>query len=162
MSSTENITFRAANNDDIESLVEFNLAMAAETEGKALDEDVLRAGVSQVINRPQHGFYLVAQDMTTDAIVGSLMVTYEWSDWRNSLFWWIQSVYVLPDYRRRGIYKGLYQSVKTKAKEQGGVCGFRLYVEKENLVAQQTYQRLGMAESHYLMYEEDWLTGNRV
>jgi ribosomal protein S18 acetylase RimI-like enzyme len=162
MSSTEQITFRAAHEGDIESLVQFNLAMAAETEGKALDENVLRAGVSRVINWPQYGFYIVAQDMTTDAIVGSLMVTYEWSDWRNSLFWWIQSVYVLPHYRRLGIYRGLYQSVKTKANEEGGVCGFRLYVEKENLIAQQTYQRLGMAESHYLMYEEDWPRGNTV
>ena len=87
-------------------------------------------------------------------VVGSLMVTTEWSDWRNGVFWWVQSVYISPDYRRQGIYGQLYAQVKTLAEQQQNVCGFRLYVEKENVIAQKTYASLGMEQSHYLMYEE--------
>jgi ribosomal protein S18 acetylase RimI-like enzyme len=78
---------------------------------------------------------------------GQMMITYEWSDWRNAVFWWIQSVYIRPEFRRKGIYRRLYDFVKQRAKAQGGVCGFRLYVEKENAGAQKTYAALGMAES---------------
>jgi ribosomal protein S18 acetylase RimI-like enzyme len=138
---------------DREVLVEFNLAMARETEAKELAPEVLRAGVAHFIERPQYGFYVVAED--AGGVVGSLMITYEWSDWRDGLFWWIQSVYVRPADRRRGVYRRLYEHVKRLAAADGGeVRGFRLYVEKENRVAQATYERLGMAETHYRMYEE--------
>ena len=83
------------------------------------------------------------------------MVTYEWSDWRNGWFWWIQSVYIRPEYRGRRLYSDLYSYVKEKAAEAGNVCGFRLYVERENEHARRVYEKLGMAESHYLMYEEE-------
>lgn len=137
---------------DATSLVEFNQAMAQETEGKQLDGDVLTQGVSAVFDDANKGFYVVADDEGT--IVGGLMVTFEWSDWRNAWFWWIQSVYIRPEYRGQSIYSKLYDFVKEKALEQGNVCGFRLYVEKENVHAQAVYKTLGMDETYYLMFEE--------
>jgi ribosomal protein S18 acetylase RimI-like enzyme len=109
--------------------------------------------VRGLFGRPGQGFYLIAE--SDGQPVGCLMVTYEWSDWRNKVFWWIQSVYVLPDFRGRGLYKALYADVRRRAAEDGGVCGFRLYVEKENLKAQRVYEHLGMHEAPYLMYEEN-------
>ncbi|MEP0356378.1 MAG: GNAT family N-acetyltransferase [Paraglaciecola sp.] len=125
--------------------------MAFETEQKKLNETTLTKGVAALLEDKNKGFYLVAEQ--AGEIVASLMVTTEWSDWRNSEFWWIQSVYVIPKARRRGLYSALYNQVKMLAKKQD-VCGFRLYVEKENLVAQKAYKSLGMNESHYLMFEE--------
>jgi ribosomal protein S18 acetylase RimI-like enzyme len=154
MSTSDNIVVRVARVDDLESLVEFNLAMARETEDKSLDRATLTSGVSHLLQNPLYGFYVVAENATASEVVGSLMITYEWSDWRNALFWWVQSVYVKPLYRRRGVYRALYSEVKDRAAAERGVCGFRLYVEKENTIAQQTYRRLGMDESHYLMFEE--------
>jgi ribosomal protein S18 acetylase RimI-like enzyme len=146
------MNIRLAGTEDTDSLVEFNQAMALETEGKKLDSGILRSGVAAVFNDSEKGFYAVAE--TGGEIVGGLMVTYEWSDWRNSWFWWIQSVYILPEYRGQGIYRLLYEYVKRKAAEAKDVCGFRLYVEKENERAQKVYEKLGMESSHYLMYEE--------
>ena len=150
------ISIRQADTSDIASLVSFNQAMASETEAKVLDVNVLTAGVQNLLKNPQHGFYLVAIDSsaTSAHAIGSLMVTYEWSDWRNGLFWWIQSVYIKPEFRRRGVYRRLYEFVKDMASDEERVCGFRLYVEKENHTAQRTYEQLGMKESHYVMYEE--------
>jgi ribosomal protein S18 acetylase RimI-like enzyme len=152
----DDIVLRFAAKSDLGSLVDFNLAMALETESKALDAEVLREGVRRVLGDSTLGFYVVAEHITGDTrqVVGSLMITYEWSDWRNALFWWIQSVYVTERFRRRGIYRRLYGFVKEQARAKANVCGFRLYVEKENLVAQQTYKNLGMDETHYLMFEE--------
>ncbi len=157
MSNSTTIEIRIAGSADCESLVAFNLAMAEETEGKLLDKTVLQAGVNHLLENPQFGFYVVAEDRSFNVakIIGSLMITYEWSDWRNALFWWVQSVYVEPQYRRQGVYRQLYLFVKERAEAAGGVCGFRLYVEKENAIAQQTYSKLGMYESHYLMFEEE-------
>ncbi len=146
------MNIRIAEKQDALDLVEFNQAMALETEGKKLDSDVLRKGVEAVFEDEKKGFYVVAED--DRKIVGGLMITFEWSDWRNSWFWWIQSVYILPEYRGRSIYRLLYQYVKVKADESKNVCGFRLYVEKENVNAQKVYEKLGMESSHYLMYEE--------
>ncbi len=145
-------TVRQASTKDTEVIVNFNQAMAMETENKKLDNVVLSNGVKRLIDEPERGFYLVA--INNDNIAGSLMVTKEWSDWRNREFWWIQSVYVSTSFRRQGVYSLLYRSVKALAAEQGNVCGFRLYVEKENTVAQKTYEQLGMHESYYLMYEQ--------
>lgn len=152
------LKIRLATIDDAGTLVQFNQAMASETEGKELTDAVLRPGVEGLFARPEYGFYLIAEpaDGSGDP-AGSLMVTYEWSDWRNGLFWWIQSVYVTPDWRRRGVYTALYDYVKELASAEN-ICGFRLYVEKDNVAAQQTYKRLGMAETHYLMFE----SGNRT
>ena len=126
--------------------------MARETESKELVVEVVSAGVSALLARPELGFYLVAEQH--GEVVGSLMVTTEWSDWRNRTFWWIQSVYVLPGARRQGIYRRLYEFVKLEAEKQQGVCGFRLYVERENIPAQKTYRSLGMTETRYKVYEE--------
>ncbi|WP_345870148.1 GNAT family N-acetyltransferase [Shewanella algae] len=137
---------------DTEALVAFNQAMAQETEGLALDSDTLSRGVSTLLENPAKGFYLVAE--IEGEIAGSLMVTFEWSDWRAADYYWIQSVYIKPEHRQKGIYRALYHEVKTLAEKQGGAASFRLYVEQENTRAQQTYQSLGMSQSHYLMYEE--------
>ncbi len=152
----QDISIRLADERDVSALVSFNQAMARETEGKSLDQSVLTSGVKHLLEQTQLGFYVVAEDRSAERleVIGSLMVTYEWSDWRDGLFWWIQSVYILPHARRRGVYRRLYEFVKELAATRGGVRGFRLYVEKENRIAQQTYEQLGMQETQYLMYEE--------
>ena len=143
---------RKARKEDIEALIGFNEAMALETEGKKLFTGTLQKGVEAVFDDPQKGFYLVAED--NGKAIGGLMVTYEWSDWRNAWFWWIQSVYVNTDYRGQRIYSQLYDFVRKEAANASNVCGFRLYVEKENIHAQRVYEKLGMEETYYLMYEE--------
>ena len=143
---------RVAAASDAADLVNFNQAMALETESKTLSAEVLTPGVEAVFSDPTKGFYVVAED--NGSIVGGLLVTYEWSDWRNAWFWWIQSVYVNPDYRGKRIYSQLYDFVKRDAAAAGNVCGFRLYVEKENVHAQRVYEKVGMEETYYLMYEE--------
>jgi len=148
----ENLRVRLATVDDRDAFVRFNRAMALETEDKTLDEGLVTPGVQAVFENPARGFYVLAE--SDDEIVAALMITFEWSDWRNAVFWWIQSVYVTPAFRRRGLYRRLYNFVRDRARHEGGVCGFRLYVEKNNRAAQQTYESLGMAESDYLMYEE--------
>lgn len=146
------MNIRIATSSDADSLVEFNKAMALETEGKDLDADVLRNGVEAIFGDEKKGFYVVAEG---DAkIIGGLMITYEWSDWRDAWFWWIQSVYILPEARGRQLYSRLYEFVKEQAKRKGNVCGFRLYVESDNHHAQKVYEKVGMQGSQYLMYEE--------
>ena len=146
------MNIRVAMAAEADALVEFNQAMALETEGKHLDPEVLARGVAAVFGDPQKGFYVVAEE--EGRIVGGLMITYEWSDWRNGWFWWIQSVYIRPEARGRKVYSQLYQFVKDRAAEAGNVCGFRLYVETENSRARRVYEKLGMEASHYVMYEE--------
>lgn len=148
----DDLIIRPAEARDREALVAFNRAMAKETEAVDLAVEVVSAGVAALMKRPQYGFYLVAE--TQGEAVGGLMVTYEWSDWRNGLFWWIQSVYVTPAHRGKGIYPRLYAEVKRRAAEQGEVCGFRLYVERDNQRAQRTYRSLGMTETRYRVFEE--------
>ncbi len=143
---------RIANINDAASLVEFNQAMALETEGRYLDAQILSGGVAAVFRDEKKGFYVVAE--SANRIAGSLMITFEWSDWRNGWFWWIQSVYVLPEFRGTGVYRKLYEFVLEKAAAQNDVCGFRLYVETENTGAQKVYEKLGMEKSHYLMFEQ--------
>ncbi|SFC86119.1 GNAT family N-acetyltransferase [Pseudoalteromonas denitrificans] len=143
---------RKGQNNDLNSLVKFNQAMAQETESLTLNEETLTLGVKTLLNNPEKGFYLVAQ--INEEVVGSLMVTFEWSDWQAKDYFWIQSVYIRPENRRQGIYGKLYQAVKDIAIKQGGAASFRLYVEQENTQAQKTYQALGMDQSYYLMYEQ--------
>lgn len=145
------MNIRRAAAEDVPALVQFNQAMALETEGKRLDTETLTNGVGAVFEDASKGFYVVAEDR---GIVGGLMVTFEWSDWRNKWFWWIQSVYVIPEARGKRVYSLMYDFVKETARKEGGICGFRLYVEKENTHAQKVYERVGMEESVYLMYEE--------
>lgn len=147
-----NLTIRKGSRSDASTIAGFNIAMAMETEGKKLAREKIESGVRGLMNNPDYGFYLVAEH--DGHIVGSLMITYEWSDWRNGLFWWIQSVYVIPEYRRRGVYRTMYKKVKELAAGDPTVCGFRLYVEKENRAAQKTYRDLGMNETAYRMFEE--------
>ncbi len=142
---------RIAKIEDADSLVEFNQAMALETEGRRLAAETLQNGVRAVFQDESKGFYAVAEN--NGAIVGGLMITFEWSDWRSAWFWWIQSVYILPEFRGKGVYRKLYEFVLQKADERGDVCGFRLYVEQENINAQKVYEKLGMESSHYLMFE---------
>lgn len=146
------MNIRLAHRDDVDALVEFNHAMAMETEGKGLDRDILRPGVEAVFSDQNKGFYVVAGD--NDVIVAGLMVTFEWSDWRNAWFWWIQSVYIKPEARGQKLYRQMYEFVKKLARDSGDVCGFRLYVESDNLHAQTVYETVGMSGSHYRMYEE--------
>ena len=143
---------RLATSTDAPVLIEFNAAMALETEHKALLPEVIGAGVHSLLANPAAGFYVVAEQ--NDRAVGSLMITKEWSDWRNGTFWWIQSVYVRPESRRQGVYRNLYRHVQQMAADDPGVCGFRLYVERENSRAQATYGALGMRPTHYLVFEE--------
>jgi len=147
------MNIRLAQISDVDALVEFNQAMALETEGKQLDPPILRGGVEAVFADTGKGFYVVADK--DRRIVGALMVTFEWSDWRNGWFWWIQSVYILPEARGKGVYRLLYEFVKNRSEEAGNVRGFRLYVEKENVHAQSVYEKVGMNETYYLMYEEE-------
>ena len=137
---------------DAPVIAAFNQAMALETEGKNLATDIVNNGVQYCINHPDNGFYLVVED--NGIIAGCLGITFEWSDWRNGLFWWIQSVYVEPGHRRQGVFSLLYSEVKAQAKRDSQVCGIRLYVEKDNLDAQKTYAALGMLETDYRILEE--------
>ncbi|HEY5678968.1 MAG TPA: GNAT family N-acetyltransferase [Pseudomonadales bacterium] len=149
-----NVSVRSAGSGDASLLIEFNLAMAMESEDKGLDRATLAAGVEHLIEHPLDGFYLVAELAGVPA--GSLMVTYEWSDWRAGRFWWIQSVYVKPEYRRKGVYSALHRSVRERALSAPDTCGIRLYVERENAGAQATYASLGMSETAYRLYEEEF------
>ena len=143
---------RQALAQDAAELTEFNISMARETEGVELIPEVIGAGVRAMIDNPQRGFYLVVE--LDNGIQASLMVTTEWSDWRNGMFWWIQSVYVKPQYRRQGLYRVLYERVKELAEQEPSVCGFRLYVERDNSPAQKTYSALGMNQTEYRISEE--------
>ena len=148
------ITIRHAGPGDLEMLVGFNSAMAQETEDKGLSLETLRKGIYSMLEDASLGFYLVAE--VDGTAVAQLMVTTEWSDWRNAHFFWLQSLYVKPDYRRRGIFRRLYEYVERQARESGNVCGIRLYVERTNTGAQEAYVNLGMAHSHYDMYEVEF------
>ncbi len=150
--SSEEIQIRLAGRRDAPRIARFNNAMAMETESRTLVETTVSAGVEAVFSSSDKGFYVVAEH--GGDVVGALMVTYEWSDWRNGYFWWIQSVYVAPEFRRRGVYRQLYEFVVDRARSVGDVYGFRLYVERDNAIAQKAYQNLGMRETDYLMFEQ--------
>jgi ribosomal protein S18 acetylase RimI-like enzyme len=148
-----NLNVRLAAPSDVSIIAEFNTAMAKETEEIELNRESLRKGVEAMFADPSKGLYYIAE--SNREIVGQLMITYEWSDWRNATFWWIQSVYVHPEYRRHGVFRALYRYIETIARTRRDVCGVRLYVEKENDRAQKTYEALGMKHSHYEMMEMD-------
>lgn len=145
------ILFREAVRDDVPAIIDFQLAMARETEELELDRAILTKGVNALFADPSLGRYYIADD--GGRAVGSLMITYEWSDWRNGMVWWIQSVYVTPEYRRRGIYAGLYAHVKKIVEPDPAIRGIRLYVDNRNATAQQVYARLGMEGEHYRVFE---------
>ena len=148
------ISIRLADTSDLATLVDFNIAMAAESEEKTLDPAVLRRGIEAVLDDANHGLYLLAE--IEGHAAGTLMVTWEWSDWRNGRFWWIQSVFVSSQHRRRGVYRRLHDQVRSLAKDDPTSCGLRLYVERENTGAQVTYQMMEMEETPYRLYEQEW------
>ena len=146
------LTIRRAAPADAPTVIEFNRRLAEETEGKALDAAALAAGVAAGLADPAKAWYFVAEE---DGVpLGQLMLTFEWSDWRNGWFWWIQSVYVRADARRRGVFRRLYDHVAALARRQPDVIGLRLYVEHGNGAAQQTYTHLGMTPAGYLVFEK--------
>jgi ribosomal protein S18 acetylase RimI-like enzyme len=149
--SSSSIAVGRAATEDVAAIAQFNIAMAAETEDLALDPQTVHAGVAAVVSDDRRGFYLVAR--SDGKAVGSLMITYEWSDWRNGNLWWIQSVYVVPSARKQGIFRLLYDNVISLAKQDGDAAGVRLYVEKDNRGAQEVYRKLGMSETAYRVFE---------
>jgi len=149
------IHYRDGNPKDARNIVEFQIAMARETEDFALDRDTCTRGVEAVFADSSLGRYFVAENES--GLIASLMITPEWSDWRNGVVWWIQSVYVRPDHRRRGAYAGLYEHVKRIAESIETVKGIRLYVDKRNVPAQEVYRRMGMNGEHYQVFE--WMKG---
>ena len=151
----DELRIRRAGMADAADIAGFNAAMARETEHLELDPARVRAGVEAALADEAKGFYLVAE--TGGRPVGQLMITYEWSDWRNGNFWWIQSVYVEPASRGLGIYRRLYGAVREAAEMAGNVCGIRLYVERDNTRAQDVYRRQGMHATAYEMYEVDFV-----
>ncbi len=150
---SQNIWIRKADRKDREILVRFQQHLARETEGKTLEKEVVLNGVDAIFDSAYKGFYLVAE--VEETVVGSLLITYEWSDWRNAEFWWIQSVYVDAKLRRNGVYKALYNHVHSIANSDPNICGIRLYVETKNSIAQMVYTDLGMSKSHYDLFEID-------
>ncbi len=150
----DSLAIRPAREADARTIAEFNQAMAQETEGLRLADAVIQAGVENLLRDPAKGRYFLAE--RDGAVVGQLLITYEWSDWRNGWFWWIQSVYVAPAARRGGVYRALYAHVTQAARDARDVCGVRLYVDRDNLSAQRVYERLGMTRTGYLLFEADW------
>lgn len=146
------VIIRLGEMSDLSMLAEFNRAMAKETEGLDLDLETVTHGVKTVLIGDTHGFYMVAE--FEDQILGSLLVTFEWSDWRCARYWWIQSVYVKPEFRKMGVYRRLYAHTKVLARQQPGVYGLRLYALKSNDQAQATYTQLGMHKTGYEVFEE--------
>ncbi len=147
----DEIAIRTATLDDLETIVDFNARLADESEGLALDRRTLRDGVRAVLSQAARGSYHVACD---GGVVGQMMHTREWSDWRNGDLWWIQSVYVRPDYRRRGVCRALYAHLKGLAAADPGVVGLRLYVERGNAAARAAYARLDMRDAGYVVMQD--------
>jgi ribosomal protein S18 acetylase RimI-like enzyme len=145
------LSIRRATHADAATVTEFNRLLALETEHKTLDLKVLRPGVDAALGDPSRAWYFLCEDQGD--IIGQTMLTFEWSDWRNGWIWWIQSVYVRSDARRRGVFRLLFEHIRTLATQTPGVVGIRLYVERENTNAQQTYERLGLEKTAYLLME---------
>jgi GNAT superfamily N-acetyltransferase len=150
-----NIIVRQATVADTAIIAHFNALMAHETERIALDQERLKAGVEALLRDPSKGVYYLAEQ--NNIVVGQMMITYEWSDWRNGTFWWIQSVYVESSARGSGVFRTLFDYVHLLAKSRSDVCGLRLYVERSNDRAKRTYDRHGMYLSHYEMFEMDFV-----
>jgi len=144
------ITIRKATPKDASVIIDFQQKMAWETERMTLVPEIINKGVNAVFDDSSRGKYWVAEN--DSVVVASLLITYEWSDWRNCNVWWFQSVYLLPEFRRKGIFRSMYHNIK-EAAEKEGIPGLRLYVETNNSIAQNTYEALGMKSLHYKMYE---------
>jgi len=145
---------RVAEADDLQTIVGFNCALARESEGLVLDRETVVGGARAVLDDPGKGVYFMA--VIDGRTVGQTQITYEWTDWRDGWFWWIQSVYVHPDHRRSGVFGRLYAHIATLARQRGDVRGLRLYVERNNEAALRTYERVGMTCTSYRLYEQTW------
>jgi ribosomal protein S18 acetylase RimI-like enzyme len=163
MSVLNHLNVRLARSEDTEKIVLFSAAMALETEGRRLDLDRLYDGTIALLSCPDRGFFMVAELEQIDRrqLIGQLMVTYEWSDWRNGAFWWIQSVYVDPAWRRQSVYRRMHETVMATAKASSNVCGVRLYVEESNGTAQAVYRKVGLTPSSYAIFETDFVLSHR-
>lgn len=162
-SVVDRLSVRPAVLADVDALVKFNAALALETEGRRLDVERLRRGIQAVFEQPARGVYFVAE-VPADAaplVIGQLLVTFEWSDWRNATFWWLQSVYVDPAWRRHGVFRRMHEAIVTQARSRGDVCGIRVYVESENGNAQAAYQHLGLMPAGYVVFEDDFVMHDR-
>jgi GNAT superfamily N-acetyltransferase len=142
---------RTATPSDAQTIASHNVAMALETEGRELDPSRTLLGVMAIIEDRSKGFYLLAEEDRT--VMGQVMVTAEWSDWRNGEFWWVQSVYVRPEHRRNGVLSALLSEIRDRCSRSEGCVGIRLYVDEHNVAAQEAYSRLGLGRSRYGMYE---------
>jgi len=142
---------REATINDMDVIIDFQLRMAEETEGMKLNSEILKKGVTALFQFPEKGYYYVAE--VDGKVVGSTMTTYEWSDWRNATMVWLQSVYVLPEYRNQKLFSKMYAHIKAKVIADESFCGIRLYVDKTNLHAQKVYKAIGMNGEHYDTYE---------
>lgn len=151
MTNTQ-IEIRSASVDDWAVIADFNRRLASETEGKVLRPEIIEAGVRALLSDSRHGRYFLATCGQT--IVGQMMHTREWSDWRNGEIWWLQSVYVLPEFRSQGVFRSLYHHIEQLARHSSDVIGVRLYVETHNERAQQAYQRLGFRDASYTVMEQ--------
>ena len=145
-------------------MAEFNSRMAWETENRRLDPERVRQGVAALLSDPAKGSYFLAEGQQdgTITVAGQLLITYEWSDWRNGNFWWIQSVYVAEEFRGRGVFRALFNHVHTLAKGRKDVCGLRLYMDAQNQTARQTYERLGLKQTDYELFEIDFVMGTHL
>ncbi len=144
---------RKATVEDLESIVANNIAMARETEGKELDPVKAEEGARAVLEGKADAVYYVVE--VDGKVACQTMITKEWSDWRNGYFWWIQSVYTLPEYRGKGLFRRLYEYVMAEARK-AGACGLRLYVDAGNTGAQKVYEKLGMSRTNYILYEVEF------
>ena len=147
------MNIRKALNKDIDVIARYNYNLAYETENKILDMNILTRGVEAIIKDENKGIYHVCE--INGEVVGQIMYTFEWSDWRNGTFLWIQSVYVNKEFRGMGVFKALYKFIRDIEDNDNNICGIRLYVEKENTIAKKTYKNIGMKECNYYIYEYD-------
>jgi GNAT superfamily N-acetyltransferase len=148
------IDIRSARPDDLSLIVDFNDRLAEESEGKKLDKAILSKGVQRALASPEMCRYFMAE--VNGEVAGQTMITFELTDWRDGVLWWLQSVYVRPEFRKLGVFKALFQHIATLAKETDDVRGLRLYVEQANARAQRVYEQMGMQPGGYLVYEQDW------
>ena len=154
-----NVTIRPARRDDAPALCDNNRATALETEGRILDPIVACKGVIELFDNPSRGFYVVAE--LEGRVIGQCMITYEWSDWRCGNFWWVQSVYVLAEYRKMGIFTQIFREIYRLAREKSQVAGLRLYVDRDNTTAMKAYGSLGMHEARYVLFECEFRDSQR-
>jgi GNAT superfamily N-acetyltransferase len=150
------VAIRGARADDLAAIVAFNAALASESEGKQLDPEVLAPGVRAALADPDRLRYWVAEAVGNGQVISQAAVSREWSDWRNGWIWWLQSVYVHPESRTRGVFRSLYAHIRDTARNAGDVVGLRLYVDDANHRARRTYEALGMTPGGYHVYEDLW------